>query len=69
MTAIIQFTKREDLKALPILLRHTPAVILRDRTYVLSERTVTALHQAGVKYKLIAHDNYSLCPPTGRILE
>jgi len=33
MKIIIQMSKSEELKALPILLRHSPGTILPQRTY------------------------------------
>lgn len=48
MKRIIQFTESDELKALPILLRHSPGTILPNRTYVLEDAAVTALENAGV---------------------
>jgi hypothetical protein len=37
MKVIVQLTRQEEAKALPILLRHSPGMILPERTYILSE--------------------------------
>lgn len=49
MNVVIRLTRREELKALPILLRHSPGMVLADRTYVLSGEAVKALRAAGVR--------------------
>jgi hypothetical protein len=50
MKVAIQFSKREEAKALPILLRHSPGMILRNRIYVVSGEAVRALRRAGIKF-------------------
>jgi hypothetical protein len=50
MKVVIRLTSREELKALPILLRHSPGMVLPDRTYVISEEAAQALRTAGVKF-------------------
>ena len=47
---IIQLSKEEEAKALPILLRHSPGMILPERTYVLSEEVVGQLQKAGIRF-------------------
>jgi hypothetical protein len=51
MRIVIQFSPQEELKALDILLRHSPGVILPDRRYVVSIEAAKALRDAGVKFK------------------
>ena len=51
MRVLIQYSSREELKALPILLRHSPGRILLDRRYVVSAGAVQALRKAGVKFR------------------
>ena len=36
MKVMIRFTEREELKALPVLVRHSPGMVLPNRTYVIS---------------------------------
>jgi hypothetical protein len=50
MTVVIRMKKREELKALPILFRHSAGVILRRRTYILSEGAVRALREKGILF-------------------
>ena len=56
MKVVIQLSQREELKALPIIYRHSPAMVLPDRTYVLSEDAVTALREAGVKFTEVSRE-------------
>lgn len=50
MKIAVRFTKAEELKALPILLRHSPGMILPEKIYVLSTGAVAALQKAGVRF-------------------
>lgn len=59
MKVVIRLTKREEAKALPILLRHSPGMILPDRTYVLGFEAVQALRAADVKYTELTSDAYA----------
>ena len=56
MKVVIRLTSREELKALPILLRHSPGVVLPDRTYVISEEAAQALRTAGVKFTELSRE-------------
>lgn len=51
MKLLVRFSKSEEAKALPLILRHSPGMVLRDRTYVLSAQAVTALREAGVRFE------------------
>jgi hypothetical protein len=57
MKMVIQMSRREEAKALPILLRHSPGVVLRDRTYVVDEEAVTALRQAGICFTEVSRES------------
>ena len=50
MTVAVRFSRREELKALPIILRHSPGMILRGNIYILSTGAVAALREAGVRF-------------------
>jgi hypothetical protein len=50
MKVVIQMSSREEAKALPILLRHSPGMVLKDRIYVLSQEAVSALRTAGIQF-------------------
>ena len=51
MNVIIQFSAEEELKALEILLRHSPGTILPNRTYVIGASAAQALREAGVSFR------------------
>jgi len=59
MKVVIRLTNQEELKALPILLRHSPGMVLANRTYILNEEAVRALRQAGVKFTELSSDTLS----------
>jgi hypothetical protein len=61
MKVIIRLSAREELKALPILLRHSPGMVLSNRTYVLSEDAAHALRTAGVRFTEVSRE---ADPPT-----
>jgi len=56
MKVAVQFSKREEAKALGILLRHSPGMILRNRIYVISEEAVRALRRARVKFAELSRE-------------
>ena len=51
MKLAIRFSKTEEAKALPILLRHSPGMVLPDRTYVLDAEAVSALRVTGIRFE------------------
>jgi len=56
MKIIIQLSREEEGKALPILLRHSPGMILPERTYMLGEDAVGSLRNAGVRFTQLSHE-------------
>jgi len=56
MKVIIRMTNREEAKALPILLRHSPGTVLPERTYIISEEAVRALREAGITFTELSRD-------------
>ncbi|HEV3117467.1 MAG TPA: hypothetical protein VGY58_10455 [Gemmataceae bacterium] len=50
MKVVIRMSKREEAKALPILLRHSPGMVLQNRTYVISEEAAAVLRKAEVRF-------------------
>ena len=50
---VIRLTREEELKALPILLRHSPGTILKGRLYIIREDAARALRDASIKFTLI----------------
>ena len=57
MKAVIQFTKPEEARALPILLRHSSGTILPNRTYVLEEEAVAELSKSGIRFVAISRES------------
>jgi len=57
MKVIIKLSVREEAKALPILLRHSPGMVLPERTYVLGEEAVLALQAAGVRFTEVSRED------------
>ncbi len=53
---VIQLSAREEAKALPVLLRHSPGTVLPERTYVLNQNAVNALRAAGIKFTELRRD-------------
>jgi hypothetical protein len=50
MKIAIRFTAKEESKAVPILMRHSPGMMLPGDIYLLSEEAVAALRDAGVRF-------------------
>jgi hypothetical protein len=61
MKIIIQLSREEEAKALPILLRHSPGMILPERTYVLDEDAVGSLRNAGIQYSQLSSAALAPC--------
>ena len=60
MKAVIQFTKTEETRALPVLLRHSPGTILPNRTYVLDEEVIAELRKSRIRFITLSHES---CAP------
>jgi hypothetical protein len=56
MKVVIHLSAREELRALPILLRHSPGTMLRDQTYVITAEAARALREAGVKFEVLSSE-------------
>jgi hypothetical protein len=59
MKVVIQLSVREEERALPILLRHSPGTILPDRVYVISEEAARALREAGISFVELGSDTHA----------
>ena len=57
MKAVIQFTKPEEARALPVLLRHSPGTVLPNRTYVLDEEAIAELRKSGIRFVSVSHES------------
>ncbi len=69
MKVVIRLSRREELKALPIIYRHSPAIVLPNGTYVLSEGAVDALRSAGVRFKEVSREASPASPEEVRASE
>ncbi len=56
MKVIVHLTKEEEAKALPILLRHSPGMVLPHRRYVLSQDALRALRDANVRFSELSRE-------------
>ena len=57
MKVVVRLSSSEELKALPILLRHSSGSILPDRTYVISEAAARALRDADVRFVELSRES------------
>jgi hypothetical protein len=48
---VIQFSEEEELKALGLLLRHSPGAVLPNRTYVVGVAAAQALRDEGISFR------------------
>jgi hypothetical protein len=59
MKAVIQFTKPEEARALPILLRHSVGTVLPNRTYVLEDEAVVELRKSGIRFITLSQESHA----------
>jgi hypothetical protein len=57
MKTIIQMAEADETKALPILLRHSPGIVLPNRIYVVSEEAAKKLREAGVQFTELSRES------------
>ncbi len=50
MDIVLQMTEDEEVKALPILLRHSPGMLLPNRTYMVCREAAQQLRRAGIQF-------------------
>jgi hypothetical protein len=60
MKVVIQFTKPEEARALPILLRHSPGAVLPNRTYVLADEVLAVLRKSDIRFVTLSDES---CAP------
>jgi hypothetical protein len=65
MKVAVRFTKTEELKAVPILMRHSPGMMLPGDIYVLSTEAVEALRKAGVRFTEVTSE---AVPPSREVV-
>jgi hypothetical protein len=56
MKVIIRLTEGEELKALPLLLRNSPGMVLPNRTYILSECALKVLRSSGIRFTEVSRE-------------
>jgi hypothetical protein len=56
MTVVIRLSGRAELRALPILMRHSPGTVLPGRIYVIREEAAHALKQAGAPFTVVCRE-------------
>ena len=56
MKVVIHLTKDEEARALPILLRHSPGMVLPHGRYVLGEDAMRALREAGIRFAELSRE-------------
>lgn len=57
MKTIIQLSEAEEVKALPVLLRHSPGAVLPNRIYVVNEEAAKQLREAGVQFTELSRES------------
>ena len=57
MKTIIQMSEAEEVKALPLLLRHSSGTVLPNRIYVVSEEAAKKLREAGVQFTELSRES------------
>ena len=57
MRVVVRFTRKQEAKALPIILRHSPGMILENRTYILNDECVQALREKGIAFTEMSRES------------
>jgi len=57
MKVAIRLSNREELKAIPILFRHSPGMVLPGGVYVISEEAAAELRHAGVRFTEVTRES------------
>ncbi|HWY77669.1 MAG TPA: hypothetical protein VN281_18770 [Verrucomicrobiae bacterium] len=69
MKVIIQLNREEEAKALPIILRHSPGMVMPGRNYVVGDETVSLLRNAGIQFVQLNDRSAQTCRPAGILLD
>ncbi len=59
MRIAVRFTKADELKAVPILMRHSTGMMLPGDIYVISTEAAEALRKAGVRFTEVTSETAS----------
>ena len=57
MKVAVRFSDREEVKAIPILFRHSTGMMLPGNIYVISEAAAAALRDAGVRFTEVTRES------------
>lgn len=57
MKIAVRFSDKEEIKALPILLRHSAGMMLPGNIYVISEDAARSLRDAGVRFSELSRES------------
>ncbi len=57
MKIAVRFSDKEEIKALPILLRHSAGMMLPSDVYVISEDAARSLRDAGVRFQELSRES------------
>ena len=56
MKVVVRLTQEAEAMALPILLRHSPGMVLPERTYLVSDDALRALRNAHVPFTEVSRE-------------
>jgi hypothetical protein len=56
MKVVVRLSAKQEARALPILLRHSPGIVLPDHTYVIREEAARALREAGIEFTELGNE-------------
>ncbi len=57
MKIVIQLTKDQEAKSLPMLLRHSPGAVLLNRTYVVNSEAAAELRQSDIQFTELSRES------------
>lgn len=57
MKVIIRLNEREEFRALPLLLRHSPRMVLPNRTYILTEEALKTLRTNDIRFTALCRES------------
>lgn len=57
MKVVIQLTKDEEARALPLLLRHSSGTVLQNRTYVINTDAAAELRDSGIQFTELSRES------------
>jgi hypothetical protein len=67
MKVIVRLTEGEELKALPLLLRHSRGMVLPNRTYILTEDALRVLRTSDIRFTEVSRADVAPCLDIGLV--